>query len=298
VDYTSISASSRSFGKLSVKGIYPYGEHLPAVLVMLQYDLKYLEPDHPGTLAFKHYFLTDIYGELRLSQYNDCAVRLYWGSNHQAPYVGTHQTDGQVELVGELAPAILDRIERWRNGKPPKFWIKVWPSFASKEAGWFHNVQSDPFQCEVKHEDWFALLDKVGHGRQELVEVPFSDVAGTDYKDALGYVARARKAFLEGRHEECGYNCREALNRVAQAVRADEAIPDTAEGKRPHLDLFLKGVQEGRAKAIREIFVQMNRIGDNATHSLHPMGQAEARFTLQTTVGLMALLGDLTRKRA
>lgn len=297
MDYTQLNASSRSFGKVTARGIYPIGEQLPAILVMLQYDLKYLEPDHPGTIAFRHYFLTGIEGELRLSQYNDCAVRLHWGSNHQAPYVGTHQTDGQIELVGDLTPGILDHIERWRIGKPPKFWIKIWPSFASKEHGWFHNVQTDPFQCEVKLEEWFTLLEKVGHGRQGLVEVPYSDVAGTDYKDALEYIARARKAFLEGRFEECGYNCREALNRVAQAVKCDKTVPDTTEGKRPHLDVFLKGVQEERAKALREVFIQLNRIGDKATHSLHPMGQAEARFTLQTTVHLMALLGELTRKR-
>jgi hypothetical protein len=183
----------------------------------------------------------------------------------------------------------LERVEEWRKEKEPTFYIQLWLTADSKEAGQFE-VYCECFSVVIPQTDWLDVLRGMNFGAFHIVEVPHGESDSEQFEKAILFVERGRKAFHDGRYEECVTACRGAFEQMVQTVKGKGA------SKVP-LSSFLGEVSKERAEGYAKMWTGFKEALQEGPHDTKPYRRSEALFCMQTAIHSLALIGDISRSR-
>lgn len=164
-----------------------------------------------GTLT-----LTGITGELRLQRDSDAFGVLHWMEHRQTLRSSPHGIEEQVELVCELDPWRVERIERHRDGKEPLLWMQLWPQALGNEG--YVQMNIDLVLVTPPRDRWIEFLNEVRDASLEAIEALYPVVFGGTFRAALQHTRKARRLIDTGQYDEAIACCRRAVEALQQEL--------------------------------------------------------------------------------
>src|SRR5258706_14204222 len=108
---------------------------------------------------------------------------LFWTGDKHFIKSTKRGSETQVMMACDLDFQRIELIERWRQGKPPVFWLQLWPVLMANgvRADW---AECRAFEVHVSREDWLTFYEQVGGGKFDVIEVQYSAKEAEQFKSA------------------------------------------------------------------------------------------------------------------
>ena len=281
-----ITINSSSVGTVRVLNLYPYSAIAPVVGLTVGVTLSLPQQAIQGVSPPKDFQLRELRGELRLAQHGDMAGLVRWtGRRHHVRLGGP---ESQLTLLCELDYVRIQKIESWRNGKPPEFWLQLWPSLVGREE--CYDAELQPFAIKIPHQSWLDTLAKWGDTRFGVLEVPYSSADEEKFKKALDEIAKAKRRLDNGEYDDAVGACRVAIEAMFMGIEGQDKKAGFAACLAPR-------IPDERAKEYASLLSALKQIANKPHHPAsapHQYWRAEAVFAVQTTQHLLALVGAVT----
>jgi hypothetical protein len=178
------------------------------------------------------YALTDIDGEL--STEAGAIGRLHWHGNRPDISCKPHTADHPFALVLDLDRWVLDRIEAHRNGGEPGFKLDLWPKL-EREDGRRVRVWIQSFPIPISREAWNRILDQLGYGRYDLVELRIPPDCAADMLAVIEFLRKAEAQLQMGAWFEAIQQARfvcETLEAVVKPLSIADLLKTHLDGNR------------------------------------------------------------------
>lgn len=308
--YGDVSIDDRNAGRVQVIDLSPAHGLRPRLVLRLDWTLVDRVDGHGSRFSGMH--LRDVVGELRLAEHGLAVGLLAWVGQPRRPRIRSslQGTGGQTELACDLDWARLEAIERQRAGRPPTFFLQIWPTLITEEAGVWLEAQILPFRIDIPRDVWTAGLDQWGYGTVEVIEVRYDRSQTAIFDRALDHLRDARQEIVAGKYNGAVAACRLAID--AMFVGLASAFPEaenaqthsTAAGTEDHdvlpksrlRDILAPYCDAKRAEAYAQALTGIK----NATHLAHKTSsgprvysRVEAQFVLRSIEETLALVGGL-----
>lgn len=294
---TDIQCGSRIIGKLRALHLFADSAIYPRLGIRLGCSLYEVQEAQVGhTPPLTGYELIGMSGELRLAEHGHVVGPVLAPGRSSRVRSSAFPHEHQLTLTCDLDHLRLERIEEWRGGQPPRFWLHLWPSLV--RAGQYLDSDARAFALHVPREYWLEFLGQSRSTGYSVIEVRFPPSEAAVFQAALGHLRAARASIDAGDLRAAVGNCRLALDAVL------DEHPRVPRGPRQEQIKALWELAEERAHSgsvdqYRSIFSKLNGL-TSVTH--HNYGAAvafrrsEALFVVQTMESMLALLGDLTTR--
>ncbi len=115
----------------------------------------------------------------------------------------------------DLTPMSLSRIEDWRGGAAPNFWVQLWPTLSASEPNLAPHVHA--FRIEIPRDQWLKCLSEIRPMGYEILEVWRPPDLGSEFEAAIKRVREARSRVDSGDFDGALVSCRKALEAVASS---------------------------------------------------------------------------------
>jgi hypothetical protein len=284
-----VYSQSRTIGRIRVQAIFVGSEIYPRLGLLCSAALIDIVDDTTKGLA--NYELRDITGELRLSENGHTLAALNRTGQRNLVRSNAYGGEDNFSLVCDLDIFRLERIEQLRGGKPPVFWVELWPTLLSKVGHIDATIR--PFRISIPREAWLGFLEKVRNDRYEILELRFARNDAEAMGKTLEYLRLAEARLYDGDYPNAVATCRKALEALAIA----NELPATGGDWRSALGIL---TQERIAKEYASILSSIKQL---AGFEIHELGKpdpqytrAEAQFIIRSTENLTALIGHLRHR--
>lgn len=269
-------------GKVRVQHLSALDALRPRIGLLIWVDLNPINGSlHSGQPRTAEYWLTDLRGDLRLSEKGPSIAIVQWVGVHREVRALPYPSESQIQLACDLDPWTLERLETQRDGQDLAFWIELWPRLEHPGAGYL-SASIRGFRLAVPRADWLRFLEAVGYGTYELLELRIP--AGTPElaHRAIGGVQTAQRRLWAGDHEAALTECRKAI----------EALETLAPGGK--LEALLAGPHHpDRATAYASIASKLKALASVAVHDYGReavFSRAEIGFLIRTTASLASIV--------
>jgi hypothetical protein len=284
-----IYSESRTIGRIRVQSIFVGSELYPRLGLYLAAGL--IDSSVDTTKGVSSFELRDITGELRLSENGETIGPLFRTGQRGRVRSNAFGGEDSFALACDLDLARIERIEQLRAGKPPVFWIELWPTLMSKSG--YLDATIRPFRLTVPREPWLDFLAKTRSDRYELLEIRFAQKDAEPIGKTVEYLRLAEARLYDGDYPNAVATCRKALEAFAIA----NGLPPTQTDWRSALGIL---TQERIAKQYASILGSIKQLAGFEIHSLgEPDPQytrAEALFIIRSTENIVALIGHLRQR--
>lgn len=258
----------------------------------LRFNIKYKLLEYPDRVdhPLKDYELIDLEGDLRLSERQDTIGSLRWiGKRHQYNSTVT-SSESHISMFCDLDLHRIEKIEQFRDGKGPVFWLELWPTFAGK--GPFYNIDSRPARIVIPQDKWVQILDGIGYGDFEIIEITRGELDKELYSKSISYLKQAHSRLNYGDYDGCLMNCRKSIESMIKATPKGKGKQDEA-----FQAVLVKQVGADRASYLSGIISRVKKWTNIAAHSQGETvkhSRLEAQFVLNSTLNLLHLIGGLS----
>jgi hypothetical protein len=293
-----ISCNSTRIGKARVLAFHAAQALYPRLTIDVGITLHDVSgEEHISKQVQTPFVMTNITGELRLKETVDIVAPVSWSGQPAFVRSQKFSHEERIHLGCDLDFRRLEQIERWRDSKPPTFWLQLWPTLmANGERLDFAEVRA--FQVSIPREVWLAFYTQVGGGQFDVIEVQFSESEAQRFKLAVNKVQKARSEITDGDYDAAVESCRKAVEAIFRDLPEVESSP--SENSPSAIKSFLtERTDEKRATAYVGILSKLKELTNIAVHGFgHKMvySRAEAQFIVRTTEALLALLGRLSNE--
>jgi hypothetical protein len=284
-----ITVAHRVVGTVRVLAVFPRGEVFPSLCLRLGVTLREFAPDYHGGVPMAGYEMRDVQGELRLTEHGDALGALRWFDQHRISRSTSPAYESQVEMSVDLDPWRIERMERWRRGEPPRFWLKLWPTVVGSDHTRLEAAVNS-FSFAIPRDSWLSVLAGLNVARYSVLEVPATEADAAIFQQAAAHLAKARGYLGDGRYSEAVGACRLAVDAMFSVLGADVRLPLG--------DHLARLTDERRGASYAKLVSGLKEITHLPHHtSSQPreFRRAEAVFVVQTTQHIVALIGDLRR---
>lgn len=284
-----LTVNATHVGRVRVLGVFAESVQFPRLGIRLGVELSSGNKQHAGSGAPNGTFqVRDVSGELRLLQNSDAIGLVHWTGQRRGIRSGGGET--QISLVCELDPWRLSRLEQWRGGKPPRFWLQLWPALVGDTA--WYDADAVVFSVDVPRDVWLDVLTRWGTTRYTVFELPYLGIDRARFQRAIGHLDLARRRLLEGAYDDCVAACRLTIDAMFGDLDAERGT-----GAPSFADRLPPSVPRDRAKEYGKLLGALKEVTNEPHHlsgAAIGFNRAEAVFVVQTTAHLLALVGALT----
>ena len=294
-----ITCGNYRIGKARILGFHAAQAIYPRLTILAGISLHDVaeEPSAPKELKAS-YWMADITGELRLKEMQEVVAPIFWTGHKQFVRATTRGHEEQVTLACDLDFQRIELIERWRDAKPPTFWIQLWPVLMSRTGERLDWAEVRSFQMRVTREAWGDFYSQVGGGKFDVIEVQYSAKEAEQFKTAIRQVQKAREQIFNGDNDGAVLTCRKALEAILRELPRIEGKADVEGDSKdsPLRTFFNMTTDEKRAEGYAGIVSKLKVLMNIAAHGVSArvlFTRDEAQFVLRTTEALLALLGRL-----
>lgn len=283
-----LEVNGRWVGKVRLLNMHGQKELYPRLQLSLGWTLGPLHVDGSDESRETELQLRDFRGELRHTEHDDGIAIVHWIESRTRAISSAYTTEGLTVAVCELDRARLARLEERRAGNALALWLQLSPTVVTASGRQIHS-EIRPFLISVPRDDWLRVLDQVGHGHREILEVPVPMPPGGQFEMATKHVHKALTMVDSGDYQGALMNCRKAIEAVSEALATDDLS-----------GAFAALTDERRSKHYAGIVSRLKQLADVAVHNYGTSSQfsrAETLFIVRTSAGVVALCGDLFAKR-
>lgn len=308
-----LTSGSYVVGKVRALSIYPAAAAYPCINIRLSCSLlNSPEARHLGDTGLINYRMHDLTGELRLTEYADSIGPIRWTGDRQgSPRSSDKGYESQLDVVCDLDLVRLEVIETHRDGRAPKLWLQLWPTFV-QESRWIDaSVRS--FALDIPRDDWLTCLTSLHRGRSEIIEVRFESSEAEFFNRALSHTAESRNRILLGDYNQAVAACRLAIDEMFSTLNAERAEFQSREngeaGRQPpgpetFASSSLRAVlgqhtDEARSAEYRRILKglkDLTHLPHHISSGTRSYSRAEAQFIVRTTENFLAMVGALAAR--
>ncbi len=263
----------------------------PRLVFNVEYTLS--ETDKTG-YPLKDYELIDLCGELRLSEQTETIGTFEWiGQRHQTKS-GTKPQGHRINLHCDLDPRRIEAIEKHRDGKPPTFFIELWPTLAGKD--YFTNIQTRPTRITIDRDKWVKILSGLRYGNFDVIEIPRGEMDFEGFEKTIRYLKESHKRLNLGDYDDCLSKCRMAIESMQKLMPKREDTSDS------HFKKYLEEkLGEESAKEYTGIISRVKQLMQSSVHDFGDdidVKRAQVRFLMRSTENILYLLGSLGAGKA
>ncbi len=274
--------------KISIQDIIAAPAIYPRLLLNIGIILA--ETKDGASYPLKDYELIDLEGELRLSENNATIGTIRWSGQRHQHKSSTVPREHRTNLFCDLDPWRIEQIEQHRDGREPTFWIQLWPTLAGGD--YFTNIQTWPTRITIPRDKWIKILEGIGYGDFEIVEITRGEIDKELYSRAISHLKEAEDRLNHGDYDGCLVDCRKAIEAMVKA---------TPKGEGKQVEAF-KAVLVEQLGANRAEYLTgiISRVKEWTNVAAHSQGQpveytrSEAVFILNSTINLLHLIGGLS----
>lgn len=293
--------SSYIVGKARVLSFHAAQAIYPRLTMMIGISLfDATDEEHAPLQVRRPYVMADMTGELRLKEMQEVVAPVYWAGDKHFVKATKRGHETQAMMTCDLDFQRIELIERWRQGKPPVFWLQLWPTLMAngERLDW---AEVRAFPVSITRELWMAFYEQVGGGKFDVIEVQFSAKEAAQFSAAVGQIQKARGQIADGDYDGAVLTCRKAIEQIFRdlpEVEAQEA-PGSETKDSPVRKFFRLSTDAERASAYVGILSRIKALSNMAAHGIdskHIFGREEAQFVLRTTESMLALIGKLAGK--
>lgn len=278
---TEILIESTIVGKVRVQHLAALDALRPRMGLMVGVDLNPITGSlHSGQSRPDEYWLTDLGGDLRLSEKGPSIGIVQWIGMRREVRALPYPSESQLQLACDLDPWTLERLEKQRDGKDLALWIELWPRL--EHPGGYLSASIRGFRLSVPRVDWLRFLEGVGYGTYELLELRIPDGSAALAHRAIDGIREAQRRHWAGDHAGALTECRKAIEALG------ELAPDRDLGK------LLGGAHDARrGKHYSGIASKLKELASIAVHDYGreaTFSRTEIGFLIRTTASLAALV--------
>ena len=289
-------------GKVTVRAFHAAQAIFPRLTLMLGVSLfDVADEEHAPKDIKRPYLMADLTGELRLKEMQEVAAPVFWAGEKHFVKANKRGTESQVMMACDLDFPRVELIERWRDGKPPVFWLQLWPVFmaSGERLDW---PECRAFEVRVPRETWLEFYSQVGGGTFDVIEFKLSPKESGRFRAAVQEVQKARAQIAQGDYDGSVLTCRKAIEQVFRELPDAEAPDsDKSEAKDSPIQRFVRAAtDEARTAAYIGILSRLKNLSAIAAHGVGAkvmFSRDEAQFVLQITESLVALIGRLASRK-
>ncbi|TAK81056.1 MAG: hypothetical protein EPO20_26690 [Betaproteobacteria bacterium] len=294
-----IVCNSYIIGKVTVRALHAAQAIFPRLAIMMEISLLDVSDEEPAPIKTP-YFMADLTGELRLKETQDVVAPLFWSGAKRFVKSSKRGSEAQVIMACDLDFQRIELVERWREGKPPIFWLQLWPTLIANGERLDH-TQISAFQLRVTREAWLDFYSQVGGGKFDVIEVQFSAREAEQFKIAVNQVQKARAQIAGGDYDGAVITCRKAVEAIFRDLpkMENEDALEIETSDSPLRKFFNATTDDKRAANYVGILVKLKGLMNIAAHGIGArviFSREEAQFILRTTESLLALLGRLASR--
>ncbi len=245
-----ILVGSRHVGRLSISNVRPGLAVFPRLIL----DVGILLQDSPTDLfepgrPVQRFELRELSGELRLA--TDAAVgSLYWAGPRRFVRSAAYPANNRIEIICDLDPVRLGRIEDHRAGGVALFHCDLWPSLMDP-AG-FLDSSVEMLRVTIPRETWLTVLEGLQHTKYDLIEIPYPALDEPEFQASAGHIRDAIAKLNKGDFDESLAACRRAIESLAATLNIGHQVPELEAALTPLTD-------SERAKAYAGIISRLSR---------------------------------------
>jgi hypothetical protein len=288
-------------GKATVRSFHAAQAIFPRLTMMIGISLHDVaDEEHAPKEIKRPYVMSDITGELRLKEMQEIVAPLFWTGDKHFVRCTKRGNETQVMMACDLDFQRIELIERWRQGKPPVFWLQLWPTLmaSGERLDW---AECRAFEVKVTREAWMEFYSQVGGGKSDVIEVQFSAKEAEQFKAAVGQVRKARAQIADGDYDGAVLTCRKAIEQIFKDLPDLDAqdVTESDAKDSPIRKFFRMTTDAERGAAYVGILSRIKALSNIAAHGVAAkviFTREEAQFTLRTTESLLALIGRLASK--
>jgi len=278
---TEILIESTIVGKVRVQHLTALDALRPRIGLLVGVDLNPIDGSfHSGQPRPDQYWLTDLGGDLRVSEKGPSIGIVQWIGAHREVRALPYPSESQLQLACDLDAWSLERLEAHRDGKDLGLWIELWPRL--EHPGGYLSASIRGFRLAVPRADWLRLLEGVGYGTYELLELRIPDGNSDLAHRAIEGLRDAQRRLWAGDHGGALTECRKAV----------EALESLAPGGKLN-ELLAGPIHPERAKAYAGIASRLKAIASTAVHDYGreaTFSRTEIGFLIRTTASLASLV--------
>ena len=283
-----LAINSRICGTFEVLRVEALPALYPRLGLRVAVTLRELLKESPRGIGqmMKDFDLVALGGELRLQE-NGPAVGLLHLADDQRATSREMPSSDEMLMACDLDERRLEAIERARDGRPPVFWVQLWP--VAVMNGRRLNGKLPAIRIEVPRDAWVEFLRAVGFRDKVILELAIPEFATERFQEAALQLRRAQDHLLEGRVEQSMSDCRVVWEAIQTELGDD--------GKNSKLRALLTDrVGKVRADAYMSILSQTKDLASAPGHlygARAPSIRIEAQVLLGWTASLLALVTEL-----
>jgi hypothetical protein len=289
-------------GKATVRTFHAAQAIFPRLTMMIGvslYDVS--DEEHAPKDIKRPYVMADITGELRLKEMQDIVAPVVWTGEKHFIKATKRGSESQVMMACDLDFPRVELIERWRDGKPPLFWLQLWPMLmaSGERLEW---PECRAFEVKITREAWMGFYSQVGGGTFDVIEFRFSPKEAGRFRAAVQEVQKAREQIAHGDYDGAVLTCRKATEQIFRELPDGESddIEKSETKDSPIQKFFRASTDPDRAAAYIGILSRLKALSAIAAHGVGAkviFSRDEAQFVLATTESLIALVGRLASRK-
>jgi hypothetical protein len=264
-------------GKVRVQHLSALDALRPRIGLRVGVDLNPISGSlYSGQEPPKQYWLTDLGGDLRISEKGPSIGILQWVGPHREVRALPYPSESQIQLACDVDPWTLERLEMLRGGQDLALWVDLWPRLEHREGYLSASIRG--FRLAAPRVDWLRFLEEVGYGRYEFLELRIPEASTEIAHRAIGGIREAQRRLWAGDHAAALAECRKAI----------EALEDLSPGRRLEA-LLAKSLHPERARAYASI---ASRVKEIASVAVHDYGR-DATFSRAEIGSLIRMVASL-----
>ena len=273
---TEILIEATIVGKVRVQKISALAALHPRIGLVVGVDLNPIDGSlHSGKARPDEYWLTELRGNLYLSENGPSIGSVHWIGAHCEIRSQPYPSESQLQLACDLDPGTLERLETARGGNDLALWIELWPRI--EHPGGYLSASIRGFRLAVARVEWLRFLEGVGYGTYELMELRIPKENAELTHRSIDGIREAQHRLWLGDHGGA----------LAEARKVIEALESLAPEKK--LEPLLSGYHATRAKAYAGIASRLKEIASAAVHD-YGRGEVFSREEVSFVIGTVASL--------
>jgi hypothetical protein len=284
----SISYSSQTIGRASVKQVYAYPAAYPCLGLTVGVALYHRSEQQP---PLRNYEIHDLNGTLGIGDAHAIVGTVNWIGPNRYVRSADFPSDYDLTFTCDLDFALLERMENIRGGTAPRFWLSLWPTLL--HAGEFLRIEFGRVDFVVPRDAWVDVLQRMRGDRYEIIEVRLDMPSAGEYQKAIAHTQTARAAIDQGRYDSAVAQCRQAVEALALGIGlTSSATPEHWAGA------LAKRTQPRCGEEYGRIVARLKQLAGFAIHDMNQpapdYSRREALFITRLTESCIALIADLS----
>ena len=280
---TEILIEATIVGKVRVQKVSALAALHPRIGLVVGVDLNPIDGSlHSGKARPDEYWLTELRGNLYLSENGPSIGSVHWIGAHCEIRSQPYPSESQLQLACDLDPGTLERLETARGGNDLALWIELWPRI--EHPGGYLSASIRGFRLAVARVEWLRFLEGVGYGTYELMELRIPKENAQLTHRLIDGIREAQHRLWLGDHGGA----------LAEARKGIEALESLAPDKK--LEALFSGYHATRAKAYAGIASRLKKIASAAVHDYgrgEVFSRDEVSFVIRTVASLTSVVLDV-----